>query len=107
MRAAVDFGLDNAITRRLLEAKQNALDAMAAKVLRDESTIKWALIGPVRCTYTTPKALLVRLDDVHPDEVGTWIPRSQLHPEENEINKQGDTGMLVIPEWLAKEKGWL
>lgn len=33
-----------------------------------------------------------------------WIPQSQIH-ENSEVWKLGDFGTLVIPFWLAKEKG--
>ena len=62
----------------------------------------WALIGPVVCIKETERALLVRFEGTE-----TWVPKSQLHEEENEVNEAGDMGMLVIPEWLAAEKGWL
>ena len=53
----------------------------------------------------TDAALLV--EDENGEEV--WIPLSQIH-DDSEIwdeSKVGETGKLVIPEWLATKKGWL
>ena len=52
------------------------------------------------CIAETEAAILVQIDD---EEV--WIPRSQLHPEDNEVREVGDVGELVITEWIAEEKG--
>jgi hypothetical protein len=38
------------------------------------------------------------------DEPG-WVPKSQLHPD-SEVRARGDVGVLIIPAWLAAEKGW-
>lgn len=62
----------------------------------------YALVGPVRCVAATDKAIQVKWEGAH-----VWLPKSMLHPTENEIRKPGDEGMLIIPEWLAKLKGWL
>jgi len=53
----------------------------------------------VECVADTEKALLCRLED------GTkfWVPRSQVN-EDCEIEGQGDIGVLIIPEWIAREK---
>lgn len=32
-----------------------------------------------------------------------WIPQSQIH-DDSEVWKEGDTGELVIPMWLAEKK---
>jgi hypothetical protein len=47
----------------------------------------------------TGKALLVLVEG---EEV--WIPRSQIQ-EDSEVQDEGDSGTLVIPMWLAEEKG--
>lgn len=67
-----------------------------------EQSIKWALVGPVVCVKDTGRALLVKFEGKE-----TWVPRSQLNKVENEIWHARDEGMLVLPVWLAKEKGWL
>ena len=62
---------------------------------------KW--IGDVRLVRTTDKALLVEYEG---EEI--WVPRSQVD-DDSEIysDKQvGETGLLVIPYWLAEEKGF-
>ena len=33
-----------------------------------------------------------------------WIPKS-LVGKTSEVKKEGDTGMIRIPEWLAKDRG--
>lgn len=45
------------------------------------------------------QALLV---DVDGDCV--WIPCSQIS-DDSEVYKPGDVGELIIPQWLAEEKG--
>lgn len=58
--------------------------------------------GEVLLKHTTPEALLVVYEN---EEI--WIPKSQVD-DDSEIfsDKQlGKTGNLVIPHWLAEEKG--
>lgn len=76
---------------------------MRTRIPKPRTGSEWVLIGPCVCTKETEKALYVKRD-MHDYQ---WIPKSQLHPTENEIEHEGDQGMLVVPEWLAKEKGWL
>lgn len=64
--------------------------------------------GPVNCGLfsvqrTTNDAVLVV--DCDGDEY--WIPKSQICEESdiNNISEDGEEGDLVIPEWLAIEKG--
>lgn len=56
------------------------------------------------CTCTreaaSGKALLVEIQGGRSE----WIPTSQIHAD-SEVYKVGDTGTLVIPEWLATKKG--
>lgn len=52
----------------------------------------------------TDKALLVRAD-IFPDGQA-WIPISQIH-DDSDVYKKGDSGTLLITEWLAKKNGWL
>lgn len=66
----------------------------------------WVLIGPTKVIHTSERALKVHVEGT-PLWMDEWVPKSQLHKEENECWQLGDEGMLVIPEWLAKEKGWL
>jgi len=53
----------------------------------------------VACVADTVAAVLVELDG---EDV--WIPRSQLH-DDNEVNAKGDTGKLVMTRWIAEQKG--
>lgn len=48
----------------------------------------------------TDKAVLCVIDGE--DE---WIPRSQII--DGDVGYVGDSGSMIIPEWLAREKGWL
>lgn len=47
----------------------------------------------------TDKALLCQVGD---DEV--WIPQSQID-DDSEVWKEGQEGMLVVSEWIARQKG--
>lgn len=47
----------------------------------------------------TDAAILVIID-----KRDIWIPKSQIH-ETSEVRGDGDTGTLVITEWIAKQKG--
>lgn len=47
----------------------------------------------------TPKAIMF----THEGEE-FWIPKSQIG-NDSEVQGKGDTGTLIIPEWLAEEKG--
>lgn len=55
------------------------------------------------CVRETDKALLV-----HAEGEELWIPKSQIH-DDSEVFDGGDNseGLLVIPEWLAEDKGLL
>lgn len=94
------------VARQVVAARRAQLESETWKVLNDmgNSRNEWALIGPVQCVWSTERSVKVLLKG---DILGVWIPKSQLHPTENEITKTGDEGMLVIPVWLAKEKEWL
>lgn len=52
-------------------------------------------------TVETDKAILIWTDGE-----AFWIPKSQID-ESSEVQGKGDSGTLLIPEWLAKEKGIL
>lgn len=69
----------------------------------------WVAVGPVTCVRTTDRAICVRVASLTegnpPEEV--WVPKSQLHEEENEIAERGDVGMLIVTDWIAKQKGWI
>ena len=130
--AAVDdtYDIRKKMQREMEVLHKAKLDAEAAKVFRDSRLIfapkklfapqnpldkpqhvkraaakashGWALVGPVTCVRESVRAVCVRFDGSE-----TWVPRSQLHATENEIKQQGDQGMLILPLWLAQEKGWI
>ena len=56
-------------------------------------------IDRVTCTKATDHALLCVIDGVE-----HWIPRSQVF-DESDVLEEGDTGSLVITEWIAQQKG--
>jgi hypothetical protein len=35
-----------------------------------------------------------------------WVPKSQIG-RDSEVQEKGDKGSILIPEWLAKEKGFI
>lgn len=59
-----------------------------------------AEIDDVEVVGATDKAIRVRVDGGR--EV--WVPQSQVH-DNSEVWKLGDKGTLVVPEWLAIDKG--
>jgi len=53
----------------------------------------------VEVVKATDMALLCLIEgDEH------WIPKSQIH-RTSEVKDEGDEGTLIIPLWLAEEKG--
>ncbi len=62
----------------------------------DEET---ASFEKVRVKHETDAALLCRVDG---EDV--WIPKSRIL-DGTDVERPGDVGTLVIPEWLAVEKG--
>lgn len=105
------YDITQSMVRRVLKQQRDAMDAQAFAILADGTMGRnsWALIAGCTAIKETDKAILVRVASVDGKGPSTeaWVPKSQLHPEENEINESGDVGMLVIREWLAIEKGWL
>lgn len=55
---------------------------------------------PVEAVYETEDALKcdAGLDDF------VWVPKKLIR-DDSEVREQGDSGILVIPEWFALEKG--
>ncbi len=55
------------------------------------------------CIKNTGQALLVEIDG---EEV--WLPQTLIHIDSEVFDAEDNSaGTLVIPEWLAKEKGLL
>ena len=50
-------------------------------------------------TRDTQKAILISYADHQ-----YWIPKSQIH-DDSEVYEAGTDGTLIIPRWLAEEKG--
>jgi len=65
---------------------------------------KWE--GEVEVVKVAEKALLVRPDE--DEEKEGWVPFSLIDEEStiNEDSGDGDTGVLIIPNWKAEELGW-
>lgn len=63
---------------------------------------QWA--DKVEVIAKTDKAILVKYEDLE-----EWIAESLIH-DDSEIwrnSNVGDEGILVIPEWLAENKGFI
>lgn len=62
--------------------------------------MKWS--GEVEVKRASAKALLVVYET---QEI--WIPKSQIDDDSSIYSSRqvGETGELVLPEWLADEKG--
>lgn len=56
-------------------------------------------IDDVECTKETKDAILCVIDGK-----SIWIPKSQVH-DDSEVYKDGDSGTLVITQWIAEQKG--
>ena len=56
--------------------------------------------GEVVCKHTTNVAILVEM----PDGSEEWFPLSQIH-DDSEVYQAGDSGTLIVSEWIAKKKG--
>jgi hypothetical protein len=56
-------------------------------------------IDDATCLKATDAAILVEVDGTE-----YWIPQSQV-TEDSEIWKEGDTGTLVITDFIAEQKG--
>ena len=53
----------------------------------------------VRVKKITDSAILVRTEGVE-----VWFPKSQIDLNASDVSEEGDTGTLVVSEWIAKEK---
>lgn len=54
--------------------------------------------------HETDKALLVIIPDLDKGEP-VWVPQSQI-TEDSEIWKLGQSGKLIVTDWIAQQKGW-
>lgn len=55
-------------------------------------------IADVTVVTQTDKALLVDIDGAQ-----HWIPQSQIH-DDSEVYKAGTEGILIITDWIAKQR---
>jgi hypothetical protein len=62
--------------------------------------------GEVKIARSTEKAfLVVRIEG---DDQETWIPKSQLKGKGITLESEvGDEGEMILPMWLAEEKGFV
>ena len=52
-----------------------------------------------KCIRETPEAILVEVDgDEH------WLPKSCV-ADHSEVFEEGDDGILVVAEWIARDRG--
>lgn len=57
------------------------------------------------------KSILVRVETSEADVIQAqgsrevWIPKSQIQ-EDSEVTEVGDSGTLIVSQWLAEERGW-
>lgn len=62
------------------------------------------------CIHESDKAILITApvfgDDRNGKPVEVWIPQSQI-TEDSEVWKVGDTGTLIVTEYLAEQRGWI
>jgi hypothetical protein len=66
------------------------------------------LLGAGRGVRTTPKALLIELDDegqAVTHESPIWVPLSQIH-DDSEVYGKGDDGSVIVTRWWAVKQGW-
>lgn len=82
--------------------RSSASRPVAAQVKKDRQTVLGQDVGEVVCIRETNMAVLVEWLD---SDEQSWIPKSCLKEDDNEINSLGDRGVLVIPRWLAVKIG--
>lgn len=61
------------------------------------------VIENVHIKAETEKAILIESEEFDED---TWIPQSQID-DDSEIWKKGQTGNLIISDWIAEKLGLL
>jgi len=63
----------------------------------------WFAVDDVLCVRVTDKAIQVKFPDV---PMPQWLPKSQLHQDDNEVWEEDQRGTLVFSRWIAQQKGW-
>ena len=61
------------------------------------------IIDDVSCIRMTERAILVRIPAIAREP--QWVPQSQID-DDSEVWQPGDSGTLIVSQWLADEKGW-
>lgn len=59
---------------------------------------EYVFFNNVTAVRDTPKALIVQIEAEE-----YVIPKSQIH-DDSEVYKEGHTGKLIIPKWLAENE---
>lgn len=59
-------------------------------------------IEGAECIRASDMALLIVSDEFDGPE---WVPRSQVCSDSDVLN-EGDTGLLVVTGWFAKQREW-
>jgi hypothetical protein len=62
-------------------------------------------LGKARCHRSSPKALLVTLEDEGTKQ--RWVPQDCIH-DDSEVYESGQSGKLVVIDgsWWAKQEGF-
>jgi len=77
--------------------------------MKSEDRFSFVAVKVIATPHSTDLAILVKVDASYLDENGAlayrtaWIPRSRIAPH-SDVKEWGDSGVLVIPKWLAVEK---
>lgn len=70
-------------------------------ILREWSE-RWLYAEGVKVQVETEKAIKVKIPGV---ALALWLPKSQLHQDDNEVWEEEDVGVLVLSKWIAEQKG--
>jgi hypothetical protein len=60
-------------------------------------------VGKVKILRKTDRAILVQFEGVGGREL--WIPQSAVHADSEVWKNVGDTGELIVEQWLAEREG--
>lgn len=55
----------------------------------------------VRVKRTTDAAICCHVEGVAED---VWFPKSQINLDDSDVSEVGDTGSLIVSEWIALQK---
>jgi hypothetical protein len=57
------------------------------------------------CTCVGEVAKAIRVTN-HDTGTTEWFPRSLIE-HDSDIRKTGDKGSLIVPRWIAEDRGWI